>query len=1163
MIHLHVHTEYSILDSIIRPKELFKKAADLGHKALAITDHGTLSGLLQCELEAKKHGIKFIPGCEFYLSSSIASKEIYHLVVLAIDNQGYQNLLKLSSISYKEGYFYRKPRITHKLLAKHSEGLVVLSACIQGDIPSAILNKSSPNTLIGWYKNKFPDRFFLEVQQHGKNNIYLPRQSIVNEELLIASKKINIPCVLTCDCHFLEKGEHEIQDVARCIAYKQELSNMKYKGLPSTYYKSEEELLADLDSKEMIDALEMTETIGDMVDIHLNRTTVYQPKVSEEAHVVLQELAVKNLNSYLEENRERDVELYKERLKKELDILDKMDFNNYFLLIYDLINEAKRRKVSTGDGRGSVAGSLVAFVLSITGLDPIEHGLIFERFLNEGRTGLPVVKLGKEIVFKKSEYSDDRRKELEKVVRKNLVEKKVSLTNREIVLLRYEFDDLTDENIDYLYTLFLEKESNLPNETNCLTAFVLELTNDKPIERIGRDSFHLCDIDIDFNDQTRNELFDYCKEKYGSEMVGRVPTFSTLQPRSVLKGVGKVLECSQKVEDFIGILPEEARGGVGEFKITIDKLLELDTVQRALASDSQLKKVIEIALKLEGNIRHVSVNACGFIISSEPISNIVPTYRSSNYTVPLVQWSKDDVELAGLVKFDMLGLINLSIIANAVELIRRNDPGFDIPNGFEDKNVYRLIATGNTAGIFQLGSSGMQNFMQLLQPTDFNDLSAGLALYRPGPMDNDMHTAYAMRKNGKEEVSYLIDNEAFRNITKETYGLILYQEQMMQIAVEVAGFTLKEADDLRRAVGKKKMELMQEQQSKFVEGAVKIGSSRKESNDIWDVIVKFASYSFNKSHSASYSILSYQTAYLKAYYPLEFFAGWAQAAARANKLDKVLEATYDAINNGIEMLPPDILSSSSSFSVISGKIRAGFDSVKGLGIGFSHRIKAYKRNNWFDFSKFVEDTRADFKGSDYKYLINSGALDRYGYTRAGLRIFFDLLTAEKKMGKKKINVNQIGLFQQEKPEEDFYVPPLVNQAEDIEKEIEACGILYSIELPVRGHYIIISSKDHITRKKGERFKIITLYSEEGIQNYFIWPRTLKKYREEVFEPGNIITAKIQGEQIQGLLLANKKISRKIQYSDSLLAKLIKNAFTTQSIELHTIMYPNGKQNMWI
>ena len=841
-VHLHLHTEWSLLDGALRISDVARKAVEYRMPAVAITDHGNLFGVIHFYEKMREAGVKPLIGCEFYVApgsrfekkAKSAHEAGYHLVLLAMNETGYRNLLKLATRAHFEG-FYWKPRIDKELLAEHHEGLIALSACLHGEIPAAILSGDRDRALelIRTYSRLFPGRFYLEIQENG-----LAEQKKVNETLLEMAEDLGLPVVATNDCHFLSPEDAFAHEVLLCIQTGKTLSdeNRFRFETDQVYLASPEEMVArfrDYPEEVITNTLEIAERINLELKLGEHRFPVYPLPPGKTYEEVFEEKARAGFERRLAELKSGpglaapEAE-YRERLDYEIEVIKKKGFASYFLIVADFIEWARSRGIPVGPGRGSAAGSLVAYSMGITNLDPLRYGLLFERFLNVERTSLP-------------------------------------------------------------------------------------------------------DIDVDFCMQRRDEVIEYVRSKYGGkEYVAQIATFGQLKARAVVRDVGRALGFKPKEIDPIAKLIPEGPD------VSLEKALSAEPRLRELAEkDERVARLFAIARALEGLPRHPSIHAAGVVIADRPLTEYLPLMKGEKGEI-VTQFDMKVVEKIGLIKFDFLGLKTLTIIDQTLKLIRQYyDREIDlnaIP--LDDEKTFELLRRGETDGVFQLESSGMKDLLRRLSPTDFNDLIAVLALYRPGPLESGMVEQYIEVKHGRRKPDYL--HPRLEPILRETYGVILYQEQVMKIAQELAGYSLGEADILRKAMGKKIPEVMAKQRERFVSGAVERGIDRGLAEHIFDLMEKFAGYGFNKSHSAAYALVAYQTAYLKAHYPLCYMA--ALLSYEMGKAEEVMKYVAVCRRMGIEVLPPDVNASGVSFGIEGEGIRYGLAAVKNVGVAAAEEI---------------------------------------------------------------------------------------------------------------------------------------------------------------------------------------------------------------------------------
>ena len=911
--HLHVHTEYSLLDGSNKIKEYVSRVKELGMNSAAITDHGVMYGVIDFYREAKRQGIKPILGCEVYVApNSRFDREVtggedryYHLVLLAENNVGYANLMKIVSKGFVDGYYY-KPRVDKEVLREYSEGIIALSACLAGEVPRLLrknlYNEAKEKALL--YEEIFgKGNFFLELQDHG-----IPEQRYVNQQLLKMSDETGIELVCTNDVHYTYAEDEKPHDILLCIQTGKKLSDedrMRYVG-GQYYVKSKEEM--EKLFPYALQALENTQKIADRCDVEIEFGVTKLPKFDVPKEYTsweyLNKLCFEGLNKRYGE-RAKELE---ERLNYELLVIKKMGYVDYFLIVWDFIKYAKDNGIAVGPGRGSAAGSIVSYCLEITNIDPIKYSLLFERFLNPERVSMP-------------------------------------------------------------------------------------------------------DIDVDFCYERRQEVIDYVVRKYGKDRVVQIVTFGTLAARGVIRDVGRVMDLPYAFVDTIAkMIPQE-------LNITIDKALKMNPeFRKAYDTDEQVKVLIDMSRRLEGLPRHSSMHAAGVVISQKSVDEYVPLSRASDGSIT-TQFTMTTLEELGLLKMDFLGLRTLTVIQNATKLINKKNPDFSIDNiDYDDKKVYDYISTGKTEGIFQIESAGMKNFMTQLKPQCLEDVIAGIALFRPGPMD--FIPSYIKGKEDKASITY--DCPQLEPILKDTYGSIIYQEEVMQIVRDLAGYTLGRSDLLRRAMSKKKADVMEKERQVFVygdpdtnvPGCVNNGIDEKTANKIYDEMIDFAKYAFNKSHSVCYAVVSYQTAFLKYYYPVEYMAA-LMTSIHENTV-KVSEYIYACRQMGIKILTPDINRGYGDFSVDEGGIRYGLAAIKGVGLPVIDSI--VKERELYGEYKNLEDflQRVTSRGVVNKRvienLIKAGALDSLEGTRKQFMTAYIRIMDEISHEKKNSMAGQMSLF---------------------------------------------------------------------------------------------------------------------------------------------------------
>lgn len=940
-VHLHSHTEYSLFDGISRIGELVSHVKEMGQTALAITDHGVMYGAIYLYKECIKQGIKPIIGCEIYVTrgsrfdkSGNGKEKLAHLILLAENNEGYQNLIKICSKAWTEGYYHR-PRADHELLEKYHEGLIVTSACVGGEVPQAILNgdKDEARKVIEFYINTFgKDNYFLEIQNHG-----LPEEAAVRPVLASLAKEYGLGLVATNDFHYTKKEDARSQEIKLCISTGKTLDDPYHFHFANDefYCKSGDEMRAILGN--FPGAIENTRVIADRCNVELtfgeHKLPSFDVPEGETAASYLRKLCEKALPERyaIVTDKERS------RMDYELGVIDKMGFSDYFLIVMDFIHYAKSHGIPIGPGRGSAAGSIVSYLLHITEVDPLRFDLLFERFLNPARVSMP-------------------------------------------------------------------------------------------------------DIDTDLCYRRRGEVIEYLARKYGSDQVAQIITFGTLAARAVIRDVGRVTNMPLREVDRIAKMVPVGPG------VTLKKTMEGSREFRDLYdSDTTVHCLIDHCLDLEGISRNSGTHAAGVVICSKPVEEYVPIQLTQDGFIQ-TQYEKDQVEQLGLLKMDLLGLRNLTVIHDALEMIRENR-GIDldinkIPS--EDEETCKMLCDGDTIGVFQSESSGFTSLLMQLHPERFEDLIPMVALYRPGPLGSGMAEDFIKRKHGKIPVEY--PHSSLEPILKETYGVILYQEQVMQIASVMGGFSLGQADMLRRAMGHKEPEILQQNRETFVDGAVANGVDDRTANYVFDLMVHFAGYGFNKSHSVCYGWIAWQTAYLKAHYRPEFMA--AMMTCYNGDRDKVSRYISDTRRAGVVIAAPDVNLSEAYFSVKGDKILFGLDGIQNVGEGAVRSIiEARKQGGLFkSLSDFVE--RADNRGLNSRAcesLIRCGALDSLGANRSQLLAALPEALGDAQSIRNERASGQLNLFGGEETPETIVYPDLpdMDPKEKIEWERKLLGFYVS------------------------------------------------------------------------------------------------------------------------
>ena len=973
-VHLHLHSQYSLLDGANRLDDALAAAAAAGQPAMALTDHGNMFGAIEFYKQARKAGVKPILGIEAYVASGgdrrapdegaspdekARKRSSNHLVLLAKNETGYRNLLKLTTSSFLEGYYY-KPRIDRGLLARHAEGLICLSACLNGEINEQILGRKEreAEAIARGYKELFGDDFFLELQDHG-----IAEQHLANDVLRRLGKKLELPLVVTNDAHYLKRDDAFAHDVLLCIGTQKTFADpdrLKYAS-HEFYVKTAAEMHALFPDDGA--AVENTVAIAERCRLEIPMGQFHLPQFPVPAGATLESylatVARQGLDERLAELRRRQArgvklaipaeEVYRERLERELEVIVRMGFPGYFLVVWDFCRHARDNGIPVGPGRGSAAGSLVSYALRITDVDPLQYDLLFERFLNPERISMP-------------------------------------------------------------------------------------------------------DIDIDFCMRRRGEVISYVSDKYGRDKVAQIITFGTLAARAVIRDVGRVMGLPYgKVDRVAKMVPEMT-------KSLAEAIRDVDALQAEIRSDPEVRQVIEVGTRLEGLTRHAGMHAAGVVIAPRPIEELVPLCKTNRDEV-ITQWDKDVIEELGLLKMDFLGLRTLTVIDDTLRLLRLQGVEIDLAEiPLDDPETFRLFCDGRTNGIFQFESSGMKDMLRRAAPSRFMDLSAFNALYRPGALSVGMVEEFIKRKRGERKVQYILPET--RPILEETYGVIAYQEQVMRIAVDVAGFTMAEADVLRKAMGKKKLEVMVEQKQKFVAGAKARGKDVRKAEALWDYIEPFAGYGFNKSHSVAYALLAFQTAYLKAHYPVAFMA--AMLTSEMASKDNVAKYMHECRGMGIAVLPPSVNESNWSFTVVGDTIRFGLGAVKGIGEGAVEAVLEARRRvgRFRGLAHFAMEV--DAKALNHKVfecLIKAGAFDNFEATRNSSWQALDGLLGWAQRRRDELEAGQGSLFAAASIREPAPDPALPEwgEAERLRNEKEALGF-YLTGSPLSQHEALLTGK---------------------------------------------------------------------------------------------------------
>ena len=921
-VHLHIHSEFSLLDGANRIKDLPVRAKELGMKAMAITDHGVMYGVIDFYKACKKEGIKPIIGCEVYVASrtrfdkEAQDKKYYHLILLAKNNKGYQNLSKLVSLGFTEGYYY-KPRIDLEILEKYHEGIICLSGCLAGAVSQAILNGNieEAENVAKWHHNVFGEDYYLEIQNNG-----VKEQVMVNQKIIQIARRLNIPIVATNDAHYLKKEDAYNHEVLLCIQTGKRITDedrMRFET-DELYVKSPEEMSEYF--KNFPDAIENTVKIAEKcnVEFEFGHTILPNYDVPEEYathYDYFKKLCDDGIKKRYGENPSQEI---LDRAAYELKIISQMGYVDYYLIVWDYINYAKSVGIPVGPGRGSGAGSILAYAIGITDIDPMKYNLLFERFLNPERISMP-------------------------------------------------------------------------------------------------------DFDVDFCYERRGEVIDYVERKYGKDHVSQIITFGTMSARMVIRDVGRALDMPYAECDKLAkMIPNELH-------ITIKKAMEQNKELRDLyESDDEIHKMLDIAMALEGMPRQASTHACGIVITKEPVDTYVPLYvRDGQISTQFIMTTLEEL---GLLKMDFLGLRTLTVIQDAIDLVKENrgiDVEFD--KDMNDPKVYKLWQNGESIGIFQFESQGMTNFMKELKPDCLEDIIAGVSLYRPGPMDQIPR--YISNKKNPDNAEYT--HPSLIPILNVTYGCMVYQEQVMQIVRDLAGYSLGRADLVRRAMGKKKLDVMAKEREYFIhgqadengnvviKGCIRNGIDEASANKIFDEMAEFAKYAFNKSHAAAYAVVSYRTAYLKAYYPEEFMA--ATLNSFLGNLDKIPMYIDECKRLNIDILKPDINKSFTKFTVDNGKIRFGLGSVKNVGIAAVNAIvkEREENGNYESFTDFCERMKNEAVNKKcIESLIRAGAFDQFEQTRATLLASFESILDTIQDTSRKSFAGQVTMFDLAAPEDN-------------------------------------------------------------------------------------------------------------------------------------------------
>ena len=1032
-VHLHVHTEYSLLDGAIRIDRLIDRASALGMESVAVTDHGNIFGAVELFRKSAKKAVKPILGCEVYVAPEHRKERAaprdggpiaHHLILLVMNRQGYVNLCRLVTLGHLEGFYYH-PRVDMELLREYNGGLIALSACLKGRIPYLIHEnrREEAREQAREFAALFDhNRFYIEIQAN-----MLPEQTVVNQALRDLGRELSIPLVATNDCHYLGKTDAEAHDTLLCIQTGKNIDDVKRLRFSNDqfFFKSREEMEASLFGPEWEEALDATVEISRRCEFQLEfgnyKYPVFQLPGRQSLEELLAESAQKGLAQRLRQKEQKGVVLspeqsleYRERLDYELGIINKMGFAGYFLIVADFIDHARRFDIPVGPGRGSAAGSLVAYCLNITNIDPIKYGLLFERFLNPHRISMP-------------------------------------------------------------------------------------------------------DIDIDFCMKGRDDVIRYVADKYGRENVGQIITFGTMKARAVIRDVGRALNIPYGEVDRIAKMVPAGPN------VSLEKAMEEEPELRKLEQGDTLhRKLLRIARSLEGLSRHASTHASGVVISDRPLVEYLPLFKGSNDEV-MTQFTMDQIEKLGLIKFDFLGLKTLTVIKHTLRLVEeQTGEKIDIDQiPLDDKAAYELCCEGKTTGVFQLESAGMKDMLRRLRPEVFEDMIALVALYRPGPLGSNMVEEFIAGKHGRTKINYFVPELA--PILKETYGVILYQEQVMKIAQVLANYSLAEADELRKAIGKKKQDVMESHRARFIQGATQNGTRAGTAEKLFALIDKFGGYGFNKSHSAAYALIAYQTAYLKAHHPVPFMT--ALLTQDMGNQDKTIKNIAECREMGISILPPDLNESQTDFSIASEGIRFGLGAIKNVGLKamesvIEERNQGGPFKDLFDFCKRIDPSKVNRRVVES--LIQAGAFD---FTGMGRSMLFASLDRVLRFCCATQDPNQLNMFSglqgQDSPLSSFtdtadHEP--WDEKETLRREKEALGF-YITSHPLDGYKVeqkrfatcllqdVVNAKDKSTvrvagviealkikrTKRGEKMALLTLEDQTGSMEVVVFPDAFERF----------------------------------------------------------------------
>ncbi len=1059
-VHLHLHTQYSLLDGAIRFDRLFKAAKEFGMPACAITDHGNMFGAAEFYLEAGQQGIKPLIGCEAYIAprSRLDQKRVkgedvaYHVVLLAMNHTGYQNLLKLISLAHLEGFYYH-PRIDREILTKYHEGLICLTACIKGEIPNSILKGTDEmvRNNIDYYLSLFGDRLFFELQDNG-----LDEQKIVNERLIDLSSYYNVPIVATNDCHYLRREEAKAHELLLCIQTGKTINDKDRLSFSTDqfYFKSPEEIA--LAFSRYPEALSNTMRVVEMCNVTIDTGTYHFPDFHPPGDMDLndyfEQLSREGFDKRLSEIRsaydsfgEELHDRYRKRLDYEMGVIKNTGFSGYFLIVADFINYAKTHSVPVGPGRGSAAGSLIAFCLGITDIDPIKYDLIFERFLNPERISMP-------------------------------------------------------------------------------------------------------DIDVDFCRKGRDKVIEYVTQKYGKDNVAQITTFGTMKSKAAVRDVGRALGMAYAEVDKIAKLITTADRGIER---AID---EEPQVRELYQTDPRVKELLDNACVVEGLARHASTHAAGIVIANKHLAEYLPLYKGK-HDETVTQYDMKMIEKIGLIKIDFLGLETLTLMDTIVKLLKIDGIEVDISRlPLDDKKTYELLSSGNTSGVFQLESRGMRDLLTKLKPSQFDDIMPLIALYRPGPLKSGMVDEFIKRRGNPALVTY--ETPKLEEILHDTYGVIIYQEQIMKIASVLAGFSMKDADALRKAMSKKIPEQLERYKQQFVDGAVANDVPKDVAEKIYDVIQRFGEYGFNKSHSTAYGYIAYQTAYLKAHYPTHYFA--AMLTTEVGDTDKLVKYVGECRESGIEILPPDVNMSLSDFTIVDSKIRYGLSGVRNVGEAaiesiIQAREEAGGFKSFIHFCSIIDSRKVNKKVIES--LAMAGCFDSLGLNRAQILYLAQEMLDKLTKRDTKNNVNQGSIFGETEVAEttvSFDIPAMDELSHDeiLNGEKESLGFYFSKhplkpyenliaeltphdsqtlketetseDVSIAG---IVSTLKEVTTRRGDKMAYVTLEDTKGIVEIICFPDLYGKHNY-IIKSGKplMITGSLEKTEEAGARIKAKAVS---------------------------------------